>query len=34
MLLDGEVIAHCVADRFRQDLADANIGGGNCAFSF
>lgn len=34
ILLDGQVIGHCIADRFRQDLSDAGIGGGACAFSF
>jgi phytanoyl-CoA hydroxylase len=33
-LLNGEVIGRCVADQFRQDLKDAGLGGGNCAFSF
>jgi len=34
VLLDGEPIGHCVADQYRQDLEEANIAGGNCAFSF
>jgi phytanoyl-CoA hydroxylase len=33
-LLNGEVIGRCAADQFRQDLKDAGLGGGNCAFSF
>ena len=33
-VLRGEVIGWCVADQFRQDLKDAGIGDGLCAFSF
>src|ERR1700730_17237977 len=33
-LLDEKVIGRCVADQFRQDLKDASIGDGQCAFSF
>ncbi len=32
-VLRGEVIGRCVADQFRQDLKDADIGDGLCAFS-
>ncbi len=32
--LDGEVIGRFTADGFRQDLADAGIGQGTCAFRF
>lgn len=34
VMLRGEVIGRCVADQFRQDLKDADIGDGHCAFSF
>jgi phytanoyl-CoA hydroxylase len=33
-VLRGEIIGRCVADQYRQDLYDANIGDGVCAFSF
>ena len=33
-VLRGEIIGRCVADQYRQDLDDANIGDGVCAFSF
>lgn len=34
VMLDGQSIGQCTADGFRQDLADASIGDGYCAFSF
>jgi hypothetical protein len=33
-LLDEKVIGRSLADQFRQDLKDANLGDGHCAFSF
>jgi len=33
-VLRGEVLGRTTADLFRQDLQDADIGGGHCAFSF
>lgn len=33
-LLNDKVIGRCVADQFRQDLKDANLGNGYCAFAF
>lgn len=33
-LLDEKVIGRCVAEQFRQDLKDASLGDGQCAFSF
>jgi hypothetical protein len=33
-VLRGEILGHATADLFRQDLKDADIGGGYCAFSF
>lgn len=32
-LLGGKVVGHCVADQFRQDLKDASLGDGYCAFT-
>jgi hypothetical protein len=32
--LDHNLIGHCAADMYRQDLVDSNIGDGHCAFSF
>jgi hypothetical protein len=34
VMLDGERIGQCVADRLREDLRDAGIGDGACAFLF
>jgi len=34
LLVGDRVIGRLVADRFRQDLKDADVGGGECAFSF
>jgi phytanoyl-CoA hydroxylase len=33
-VLDGRVIGHAVADQLREDLKEAGLGGGCCAFSF
>ena len=33
-VLEGQVIGHAVADRFREDLFAARLGDGCCAFSF
>lgn len=34
IMLRGQVIGRCVANQFRQDLKDASLGDGTCAFSF
>ncbi|MFC7542930.1 hypothetical protein ACFQU2_30500 [Siccirubricoccus deserti] len=34
VLVNDRVIGRFIADSFRQDLKDADIGGGECAFSF
>jgi phytanoyl-CoA hydroxylase len=34
LTLDGEIFGRCTANQFRQDLKDAQIGDGECAFSF
>ena len=34
VMLAGKAIGHCTADQLREDLRDAEIGDGYCAFSF
>jgi hypothetical protein len=34
VFLEERLLGGCTADLFRQDLADAGLGDGNCAFSF
>lgn len=34
VFLGDQLLGECVADLFRQDLCDAGLGDGHCAFSF
>ncbi|MCW3473866.1 hypothetical protein [Limobrevibacterium gyesilva] len=34
VFMDNQLVGACMADLFRQDLRDAGLGDGHCAFSF